>query len=75
MQTAQTHICCLTSYSNKQTKTNAKRAGMDSFAVKPIFIKDIYLLLTKAKVINASSTTAVSLEVNKKPRQVNQPEP
>ena len=42
----QPYICCLTSYDDEALKKKAIRAGMNAFAIKPIFKKGIQQLLT-----------------------------
>ena len=46
---AMPYICCLTSYSDKKTKKEAREAGMNIVLSKPIFKSGIVQLLSRAR--------------------------
>ena len=48
----ESYICLLTSYNDEGLKQEALKAGTDSFACKPIFLKEILKLLRAAGIIN-----------------------
>ena len=45
------HICLLTSYNDEKLKELALKSGTDSYACKPIFLKEIVNLLRSAGIV------------------------
>ena len=54
-QAKEPHICLLTSYNDKKLKELAIKAGTDSYACKPIFLKEIVNLLRSACILEPPS--------------------
>ena len=48
----ESYICLLTSYNDERLKQEALKAGTDSFACKPIFLKEILKLLRAAGIVS-----------------------